>query len=177
MQIVRDHGLDPAHIAAVRVATYQVALDVTGNFQPTTAFEARFSLPYVVAHGLLHGAVRLDAFQPQRMADPAIRALMARITLTADAEPDRRLPAPARRARGDRDGRWEPAHPLRPVPPGRPRGAARRRHADRQVHGTRRARDRRRPRRTPARRALGNSATAPCGRSASASCAPADPQP
>jgi len=86
MQIVRDHGLDPARIAAVRVATYQVALDVTGNFQPTTAFEARFSLPYVVAHGLLHGAVRLDAFQPQRMADPAIRALMTRITLTADAE-------------------------------------------------------------------------------------------
>jgi 2-methylcitrate dehydratase PrpD len=86
MQIVRDHGLDPARIAAVRVATYQVALDVTGNFQPTTAFEARFSLPYVVAHGLLHGAVRLDAFQPQRMADPAIRALMARITLTADAD-------------------------------------------------------------------------------------------
>lgn len=85
MQIVRDRKLDPARIAAVRIATYQVALDVTGNFAPSTAFEARFSLPYVVAHGILHGAVRLDAFQPARMADPALRALMGKIELSADA--------------------------------------------------------------------------------------------
>lgn len=86
MRIVRDHALDVAKIAAVRVNTYQVALDVTGNFAPTTPFEARFSLPYVVAHGILHGAVRLDAFQPERLADASIRALMQRVTLTADAE-------------------------------------------------------------------------------------------
>ncbi|MGO4304487.1 MmgE/PrpD family protein [Cupriavidus sp. RAF12] len=96
MQIVRDHRLDPARIAAIRVATYQVALDVTGNLQPATAFEARFSLPYVVAHGLLHGAVRLDAFQPERLADPAIRALMTKITLTAD--PDLTAAFPRQRA-------------------------------------------------------------------------------
>ncbi|WP_227460600.1 MmgE/PrpD family protein [Cupriavidus pauculus] len=86
MRIVRDHALDTAKIAAVRVHTYQVALDVTGNFTPATPFEARFSLPYVVAHGILRGAVRLDAFEAQRLADPSIRELMQRITLTADAE-------------------------------------------------------------------------------------------
>jgi len=86
MRIVRDHDLDPARIAAVHVRTYQVALDVTGNFDPATPFEARFSLPYVAAHGILRGAVRLDAFQPDRLGDASIRALMARITLTADAE-------------------------------------------------------------------------------------------
>lgn len=85
-QLVRDHQLDPARIAAVRVATYQVALDVTGNFKPTTAFEARFSLPYVVAHGILRGAVRLDAFLPERMADQEIRQLMSKVSLTADPE-------------------------------------------------------------------------------------------
>lgn len=84
MQLVRDHDLDPSRIAAVHVQAYQVALDVTGNFHPATPFEARFSLPYVVAHGILHGAVRLDAFSPARLADPAIRALMQRITLAAD---------------------------------------------------------------------------------------------
>lgn len=85
MRLVRENALDPSRIAAVRVNAYQVALDVTGNFNPTTPFEARFSLPYVVAHGILHGAVRLDAFEPERLADTAIRALMTRITLTADA--------------------------------------------------------------------------------------------
>lgn len=85
MRLVRDHALDPSRIAAVRVNAYQVALDVTGNFHPTTPFEARFSLPYVVAHGILHGAVRLDAFESERLGDTAIRTLMTRITLTADA--------------------------------------------------------------------------------------------
>ncbi|MDF3835109.1 MmgE/PrpD family protein [Cupriavidus basilensis] len=96
MRIVRNHRLDPARIAAIRVATYQAALDVTGNFRPATAFEARFSLPYVVAHGLLHGAVRLDAFQPDRLADPAIRALMTKVALSAD--PDLTAAFPRQRA-------------------------------------------------------------------------------
>jgi 2-methylcitrate dehydratase PrpD len=86
MRIMRDNALAPARIAAVNVHTYQVALDVTGNFDPKTPFEARFSLPYVVAHGILHGAVRLDAFEPARLADASIRALMSKIRLTADPE-------------------------------------------------------------------------------------------
>ncbi|ABF12227.1 MmgE/PrpD family protein [Cupriavidus metallidurans] len=86
MRIMRDNALAPARIAAVNVRTYQVALDVTGNFDPKTPFEARFSLPYVVAHGILHGAVRLDAFEPARLADASIRTLMSKIRLTADPE-------------------------------------------------------------------------------------------
>jgi len=31
--------------------------------------EAKFSLPYVVCHALLYGAVRLNAFEPERLAD------------------------------------------------------------------------------------------------------------
>jgi 2-methylcitrate dehydratase PrpD len=72
-------------VQAIRVDTYQTALDVTGNFEPRTAFEAKFSLPYVVSHALLYGAVRLNAFEPQRLADADIRALVARTQLQADA--------------------------------------------------------------------------------------------
>ncbi|MBV6306797.1 MmgE/PrpD family protein [Candidimonas humi] len=82
---VRDaHGLAPRDMRKIRVDTYQVALDVTGNFSPSTVFEAKFSLPYVVAHGLLHGSVRLDAFGPDRLGDAALRELMGRIELHAD---------------------------------------------------------------------------------------------
>ena len=73
-------------VEAIRVDTYQTALDVTGNFEPRTAFEAKFSLPYVVSHALLHGAVRLNAFEPARLADADIRSLMARTQLQADPE-------------------------------------------------------------------------------------------
>lgn len=86
-QILRtEHGIDPAEIESIHIATYKTAVDVTGNFSPATAFEAKFSLPYVVAHALVHGSVRLEAFEPAHLADAGIRALMSRITLVADPE-------------------------------------------------------------------------------------------
>ncbi|WP_059414155.1 MmgE/PrpD family protein [Cupriavidus basilensis] len=82
--LVREHGIAAEAIESVTVDTYQTALDVTGNATPRTAFEARFSLPYVVAHGILHGAVRLDAFSDARLADAGIRQLMRAVVLRAD---------------------------------------------------------------------------------------------
>jgi 2-methylcitrate dehydratase PrpD len=74
------------------VATYRAALDVAGNREAATPAQAKFSLAYVVAHALSRGAVRLDAFSAERLADPAIRALMARIETTVDPELDAAFP-------------------------------------------------------------------------------------
>jgi len=46
----------------------------------------------VVATALLYGSVRLAAFTPERLADPAIRELMRRIELTVDPELDAAFP-------------------------------------------------------------------------------------
>jgi len=75
---------DARAIRSVEVETYQVAIDVTGNCAPRTAFEAKFSLPYVVAHALVHGSVRLNAFERGRLEDEALRALMQKVRLKAD---------------------------------------------------------------------------------------------
>jgi len=75
-------GVPVSSIRHIRLATYRPALDVAGNFHPVTAAEARFSVPFVVATALLYGSVRLAAFTPERLADPAIRELMRRIDLT-----------------------------------------------------------------------------------------------
>ncbi len=93
LDIRRREPLTPAQIADIRVETYQTALDVTGNFEPRTVFEAKFSLPYVVAHALLYGAVRLNAFEPQRLADADTRSLMARTRLVADPQLSAGFPA------------------------------------------------------------------------------------
>ena len=77
---------------SIHVATYAPALDVAGNMHPRTAAEARFSIAYVVANALLYGSVRLAAFSPERLADPAVRALMAKIELSVDADIDRAFP-------------------------------------------------------------------------------------
>jgi 2-methylcitrate dehydratase PrpD len=101
--------LKPADIARVRVATYQAGLDVANIEQPRTAAEAKFSMRYVVAHGVVHGSVRLNAFEPERLADPALRALMERIDVVLDPELDAAFPnqRAARVTIATRDGRNE----------------------------------------------------------------------
>lgn len=92
LQLQQQLGAKAADIEQVTVATYSPALDVAGNPSPKTAAEARFSLPFVVATALLHGSVRLAAFSDARLADPAIRALMARIRLEVEPTLDAAFP-------------------------------------------------------------------------------------
>jgi 2-methylcitrate dehydratase PrpD len=91
---LRDrHGLTPDRIRRIRVGTYRTAVEVTGKPEPPhTAFEGKFSLRYVVATALVRGSVRLDAFGPERLAEPAVRDLMGRIALEIDPELDAQFP-------------------------------------------------------------------------------------
>jgi 2-methylcitrate dehydratase PrpD len=92
IELRSKHGLAPKDIARVRIATYQGGLDVVNNYKPEGDYQAKFSLPYVVAHALIHGSVRLNAFGPDRLNDPQLRALMAKIELSADPELSRNFP-------------------------------------------------------------------------------------
>lgn len=96
-------------IARVSVGTYRPALEVAGFEEPKTAAEGQFSLKYVVATALTHGSVRLAAFEPARLQDPATRDLMRRVEINVDPELDRAFPAQraARVAIETRDGRRE----------------------------------------------------------------------
>jgi len=82
----REHALSVDAIDAIEIETYQTALDVTGRYAPKSPAEAKFSLPYVAAMAMSTGAVRLNAFDATRLADPALRALMQRVTLKADVQ-------------------------------------------------------------------------------------------
>ena len=88
----QQHKLSAANVKRITVATYAKALEITGNLKPRTAFEAKFSLPYCVAVALLTGQVRLDAFSPERLADPQVRQVMASIELQVDPEIDAAFP-------------------------------------------------------------------------------------
>ena len=116
----RKMGVKPADIARLRVASYRAAKEVSGYENPVTPAEARFSLKYVVATALVHGSVRLAAFEPARMRDRVTRALMKRIEVTIDPQLDAAFPAQraARVAIETRDGR-EDEH-LQPARKGDP---------------------------------------------------------
>jgi 2-methylcitrate dehydratase PrpD len=88
----RAHGLTPETIARARIGTYRVALDVTDRPCVTTPFEGRFSTQFCVASALVHGSVRLDAYTPERLADPDVLALMPRLEMAVDPDCDRAFP-------------------------------------------------------------------------------------
>lgn len=87
-----EHGLTPDDVRRIRVGTYSTAIEVAGNPDPATVFEAKFSLPYCVAVALATGRARLAAFAEPWLSDPALRDLMARVELAVDAKADRQAP-------------------------------------------------------------------------------------
>jgi len=77
-------ALGDRSIQRVEIRTYPVALDVTDNPAPTSAYAAKFSIQYCVATALLNGAPGLRAFEPERIADPDLQALLTRISVSVD---------------------------------------------------------------------------------------------
>jgi len=86
------HGIAAQDIARVHVGTYRPALDIACYERPASANEARFSLKYVVASALVHGSVRMAAYEPPRLEDAATRSLMERVSVAIDPELDAAFP-------------------------------------------------------------------------------------
>jgi 2-methylcitrate dehydratase PrpD len=86
LALVQEHKITAGDIRSITVRTYRAALDVAGIREPRSAFEAKFSLYYVLAHAVLYGAVRLNAFSDERLADQPLRELMKKVHIEADPE-------------------------------------------------------------------------------------------
>lgn len=78
--------IDIAAVEAVEIDTYATAVQVAGNPDPATDFEAKFSVSYCVAAALLTGGVGLGAFTPQMLARADLRRVMAVTRVRADNE-------------------------------------------------------------------------------------------
>ncbi|MCW5658731.1 MAG: MmgE/PrpD family protein [Burkholderiaceae bacterium] len=88
----REHGFTHADIERVHLGVYRPTLDIAPHVEPREADQAKFSLHYMVATALVHGSVRLAAFEPARLNDAATRALMGRITKALDPAVDAAFP-------------------------------------------------------------------------------------
>ncbi len=107
LALQQQHGFTHADIECVHLGVYRPTLDIAPHVDPQNADQARFSLHYMVASALVHGSVRLSAYEPARLNDPATRSLMQRITKALDPEVDAGFPGrrAARVAITLRDGR------------------------------------------------------------------------
>ncbi|QYU70539.1 glycosyl transferase family protein [Leptolyngbya sp. 15MV] len=102
-----EHGFAPSDVEAIAIGGYGPTKEICDRPHVETEQEARFSLQYCAAAMLVLGGVRIAAFAPDRLRDPAIRAIMPRVAISldpdlADAYPKRRA---ARVAVTQRDGR------------------------------------------------------------------------
>lgn len=85
--ILRErHGLSPESVAAIRSWTHPRRLRHTNRPNPTSGLDAKFSVQYVLARALLQGRLGLSDFTDAAVRDPAVRALMERVT--AEPHPD-----------------------------------------------------------------------------------------
>lgn len=70
-------------IAEVEVGSYDVAIEIIGRdpekWRPRTRETADHSMPYCVAAALLDGTVTVGSFEPKRLSDPKLRALMQKV--------------------------------------------------------------------------------------------------
>ncbi len=123
---LREQGVRPPEVEELRVQTYSAGISVAGIAEPSTDFEAKFSIPFVVACALRDGRLGADAFAEAGAVGADVGAVMRATTLEATAEFD--TPFPARRGArvsalltsGERvaatvpDRRGAPVNPLSP---------------------------------------------------------------
>ena len=86
-------GAPPEAVQRIRIGTYRAALDVCGNPAPETPYEAKFSLPFVAALAALGHDITPADFTAEVLADPAVRAMQARVELFLDAKAEAAFPA------------------------------------------------------------------------------------
>jgi 2-methylcitrate dehydratase PrpD len=84
LTLKQQHNLTHKDIKKIRLASYKAGLDIIDNATPEGEYQAKFSIQYTVAHAMVHGSVRLNAFLPERMRDPEVRELMKKIEATSD---------------------------------------------------------------------------------------------
>ena len=85
--IALKHGITPEIVEQIIVETYPIAAKVVGNKpDPSTASEAKFSLPYCLAAALICGKVGLEEFSEERLQDHRLRELSKKVTVKVGEE-------------------------------------------------------------------------------------------
>lgn len=85
-------------VATIAIETYATGYEIVKEMNPTTPYQAKFSLAYTVAAALLEGWVGLEQFSPDRFGaagvlDEPIAALLRRTQITVAPDLTAKYPA------------------------------------------------------------------------------------
>jgi 2-methylcitrate dehydratase PrpD len=88
-----EYGFTAQDVGSIAVCGYRATKQVCDRPNALTEQDCRFSTQFTVATLLLHGGVRLAAYEPRRLTDPKIRALMAKVSVSVDPDCEAAFPA------------------------------------------------------------------------------------
>jgi 2-methylcitrate dehydratase PrpD len=96
IQLHRDHAPEPGAIRRVTARVSEKHAAVMRLHRPRTAAEARFSLEFGVAAGLLNGRVGLAELNDGFVQDPRVQALLRKVEIVTGPDDDPSYPVGAR---------------------------------------------------------------------------------
>ena len=94
LHLLEQHRLDPDQVESITVGVTPTVLEALPEVDPQTPWEARQSLPFLVAVTWLHGQPLLEQFSEASLADPSVRRLMRRVSAAGDEVPTALAPQP-----------------------------------------------------------------------------------
>ena len=102
----RREGFTADEVGAVMVEVDSMTPRLLIHPDPATGLEAKFSMPFCAAAALVYGRLGIDTFDIEHIRNPAIRGVMPRVTLRANAAFDQAAPLSQARVTVElRDGR------------------------------------------------------------------------
>jgi 2-methylcitrate dehydratase PrpD len=89
--VLHREGIQVGEIESVEVAVpagvvQSVCEPVAAKRRPANDYDAKFSIPYAVASGLMRGRLGLKELEPAAFSDAGVRALMDRVTYVEDSD-------------------------------------------------------------------------------------------
>lgn len=92
LQIMRDHAVTPGEIAAIEAQTSDLHAMTLRNARPMTGLEAKFSMQFDMAAGVLAGNVGLAELTDDFVRREDVQALMRKVSVRVSTEYDPALP-------------------------------------------------------------------------------------
>jgi 2-methylcitrate dehydratase PrpD len=84
LDLRRAERFEGADVESLEVGVDAITPTVLIYDQPASGLEAKFSMPFCAAAAAIDGHVGIETFAEGRWRDPAMRALMARVTMRVD---------------------------------------------------------------------------------------------
>lgn len=92
LKVLRANRIEPERIKKITVSTFNEASKL-GTSRPSTSEQAQYSIPYVLAAAIVDGEVGPWQVREERLTDPRVLVLSAKVEILIDEEAQRCFPS------------------------------------------------------------------------------------